>query len=121
MLKLRNVEDKVELELAVEGYQFPDSPQDDWCMVKAVVRQGDELYEAVDPALETTEIVGILEWFKCLSEHRLPRFGHLTFTEPCIEFEFLACEDELVRISINLSNELQPGFDLKQFGLPYTG
>lgn len=121
MFKLSNVENKVGLELSAEGYQFPESPKDDWCFVKVIVKQGKDTFEAVDPALETTELVNILEWFKCLSERKLPRYARLCFTEPCLEFEFLACTDSSVRISIHLSHELKPSFDLKQFGLPPSG
>ena len=118
MFKLSNVENKVGLELSVEGYQFPESPKDDWCFVKVIVRQGKDTFETVDPALEATELHGILEWFRCLSERKLPRYARLCFTEPCLEFEFLACTNSSVRISIHLSHELKPNFDLKQFGLP---
>ncbi|MFC6633704.1 hypothetical protein [Microbulbifer taiwanensis] len=116
MFKLSNVENKVELELSVEGYQFPESPKDDWCIIKVIVKQDEDTFEAEDPALETTELLSILEWFRCLSERRLPRYARLCFTEPCLEFEFLACTDSSVRISIHLSYELKPNFDLKQFG-----
>ncbi|AWF80220.1 hypothetical protein BTJ40_05015 [Microbulbifer sp. A4B17] len=118
MFKLSNVENKVELELSVEGYQFPESPKDDWCFIKLIVKQGKDTFEAVDPALETTELMRILEWFRHLSERRLPRYTRLSFTEPCLEFKFLACTDSSVRISIHLSHELKPNFELKQFGRP---
>lgn len=117
MFKLINVENKIELALSVEGYQFPDTPKDDWCFIKVIVKQGDDSFEAIDPALETTELLNILEWFRCLAARKLPRYARLSFTEPCWEFEFLACKDSSVRISISLSHELKPNFDLKQFGL----
>jgi len=118
MFNLLNVENKVELELSVENYQFPDSPKDDWCFVKTVVKQGDDTFEVIDPALETTELLSMLEWFRCLAGRKLPRYARLSFTEPCLEFEFLACRGDSVRIAINLSHEMKPNFDLKQFGLP---
>jgi hypothetical protein len=118
MFKLINVENKVELELSIEGYQFPESPEDDWCFVKVIVKQAEDVFETIDPALETTELLRILEWFKCLAERKLPRFARRSFTEPCLKFEFLACTDNSVRISIHLSHEMKPNFDLKQFGLP---
>jgi hypothetical protein len=118
MFKLNNVENKVELELSIKGYQFPENPKDDWCFVKVFVKQGTDTFEALDPALETTELLSILEWFRCLSERKLPRYARLCFTEPCLEFEFLACTESSVRISVHLNHELRPNFDLKQFGLP---
>ncbi|WP_444901475.1 hypothetical protein ACJJIG_18585 [Microbulbifer sp. SSSA007] len=117
MFKLSNVENRVDLELSIEGYQFPDSPTDDWCFVRILVKQDDDTYEVIDPALEATELHCILKWFRCLSERKLPRYAQLTFTEPCLEFKFLACTDSSVRVSICLSHELKPSFDLKQFGL----
>lgn len=117
MFKLSNVENKVALELAIEGYQFPDSPKDDWCLVKVIVKQGEDTFEAVDPALETTELLRVIEWFRCISRRKLPRYARLSFTEPCLEFKFLACTDDAVRISIHLSHELKPNFKLKQLGL----
>ncbi|MEM8561045.1 MAG: hypothetical protein AAGF57_02365 [Pseudomonadota bacterium] len=118
MFKLLNVENRVELALSIEGYQFPDSPKDDWCFVKVIVNQDNNSFEAIDPALETTDLLRTLEWFRCLAKRKLPRYARLSFTEPCLEFEFLACKEYSVRISGRLSRELKPNFDLKQFGLP---
>ncbi|MCB1777644.1 MAG: hypothetical protein KDI50_09425, partial [Candidatus Competibacteraceae bacterium] len=116
MFKLSNVENKIELSLSIEGYQFPETQNDDWCLVKVVVKQGKDFFETIDPALETTELLVILEWFKCLAEPKLPRYARLCFTEPCLEFAFLARKDDSVRIAIRLSHEMKPSFDLKQFG-----
>ena len=117
MFKLQNVENRVALELLIEGYQFPDVADDDWCLVRAVVTQGDDVFEVVDPALETTDIIRILDWFKCLAARKLPRSGKLSFIEPCLTFEFLACREDAVRISISLSHEMKPDFVMRQFGL----
>lgn len=115
MIKLKNIENNIELQLAVIGYQFPDNSEDDWCLVNTVVIQGNDKFEVTDPALETTEITSTLEWFKCLSVNKLPRFSKLSFTEPCLEFEFLACNNGKVRISVNLSHEMKPSFEINQF------
>jgi len=115
MLELKNIENHVRLRCEVVGYQFPNSPEDDWCLLKVEIKQGNQLFEKVDQALEATELVEIYEWFKCLSENRLPQYAHLTFTEPCISFEFLSCKNEQVRISVELSHELKPDFELEQF------
>jgi hypothetical protein len=117
MIKLTNVENKVELELTIEGYQFPDSPEDDWCLVKVSVKQNVENFNVVDPALESKEMIAILDWFKCLAARKLPRYAQLSFTEPCLAFQFLSCRDDSVRIAICLSHEMKPDFDLKQFGV----
>ena len=115
MIKLKNIERNIELQLVVMGYQFPNDSEDNWCLINTIVTQGNEKFEVTDPALETTEIIKILDWFKRLSLHRLPRFNKLTFTEPCLEFEFLACHDNKVRLAINLSHEIKPNFKINQF------
>jgi hypothetical protein len=115
MIKLKNIENKIELQLSVMGYQFPDNSEDELCLVNVVVIQDNDKFKVTDPALETTEVTRILEWFKCLSLHKLPRFSKLSFTEPCLEFEFLACNNGKVRISVNLSHEMKPSFEINQF------
>ena len=116
MFNLKNIENNIELSLEVVGYQFPESYKDDWCLIKATIKQGNESCELVDPSVETTELVQLLHWFSSLSEGRLPRYAHLTFTEPCISFKFLAFKDNIVRIAIELGHELKPSFQMKQFG-----
>lgn len=115
MLKLKNVEGKIDLSLDVVGYQFPDSKSDDWCLLKATIIQDGDECELIDPAIETSELVQLLRWFSSLSEGRLPRYAHLTFTEPCISFKFLAFNEGVVRIAINLGRELKPPFEIDQF------
>lgn len=115
MIELENIENHVKLKCEVVGYQFPNNHKDNWCLLKVDIKQGDKSFEKIDPALETTELVELREWFKSLSKKRLPRFAKLTFTEPGISFEFLACINEQVRISIKLSHEIKPNFMLEQF------
>ncbi|MFC1836860.1 hypothetical protein ACFL2Q_19400 [Thermodesulfobacteriota bacterium] len=120
MIELNNVEDHLSFRCEVIGYEFPDNPEDDWCLLKVDIKQGYQSFEAVDPAIEASDLVRIFEWFKCLAEHRLPPYAELCFTEPCISFGFLAHRNEKVRISIELSNKLKPDFNLSQFGLSET-
>lgn len=115
MIDAKNVEDTVHLNCRVIGYQFPDDPQDNWCLVRVEVHQGSKTFLKVDPALETTELPDLRAWFSALANDRLPRFSHLTFTEPCLSFEFLAKEAGGVRFAVHLSHELRPNFRLKQF------
>ena len=115
MLKLKNVDESIEFFCNLIGYQFPESEDDDWCLLSVSVHQKQESCELIDPALETTELIMLLRWFSSLSEGRLPRYSHLTFTEPCISFEFLAFKDSIVRIGIHLSHELKPNFSMYQF------
>ncbi len=115
MLSLKNVDGNVEFTCEVIGYQFPGNNNDDWCFLKVTIKQEGEQCELVDPALEATELVQLENWFTCLAEKRLPKYAHLTFTEPCVSFEFLANRDSVVRIAVHLGHELTPSFKLKQF------
>jgi hypothetical protein len=117
MIELINVDGLVSIGIEITGYQFPDNPHDDWCLVKISAKQGDKLFERIDPALEASELVRLHQWLKALSEYRLPRFANLCFTEPCISFQFLACVDGQVRFSITLSDELRPTVPLEQLGV----
>ncbi|WP_428243529.1 WapI family immunity protein [Gynuella sp.] len=115
MFRLKNVEGKIDFSLEVIGYQFPERKEDDWCLLKVKIDQGEDRCELVDPALETTELVQLLRWFSSLAEGQLPRYSCLTFIEPCLKFNFLAFNDGAVRIAINLSHELKPPFKMEQF------
>lgn len=115
MFTLVNAENKVTLGCEIVGYVFPENDQDEWLLLRVKVVQGDKIFERIDAALETTELVDLCQWFTSLSEHRLPRYAQLDFTEPCIRLSFLACKDNRVRISIALSHELKPDFELEQF------
>jgi hypothetical protein len=105
----------VHLAFGVTGYEFPDIA-DDWCLVRVAVRQGGESFEAVDPAIEATELPAIRDWFRALAADRLPRYATLGFTEPCLAFEFLARDDAGVRFAVHLCGELRPRFPLRQLG-----
>jgi len=120
MLELKNMEGHVSIKCEIVSYEFPENPADDWCLLRVKIKQGENAFEKVDPALEARDVAQLYNWFKSLSENRLPRFAHLEFTEPCISFEFLACKNERVRFSINLSHELKPNFELEQFNSSNT-
>lgn len=115
MLALRDIENNVLVTLNICGYQFPEDSNDDWCLIKAHIIQGEDEFERIDPALEAAELLELRDWFKNLSQRTLPRYSRLSFTEPCLSFEYLSFDDEIVRFSIEFSNELQPLFKLKQF------
>lgn len=115
MIQLTNIDNKVNFECKVTGYQFPEIADDNWCFLNVIVTQGQNKFETSDPALEVNELKDIHEWFSSLSERQLPKYAGLTFTEPCISFEFLSCKNDIVRISITLSHELMPNFKLEQF------
>jgi hypothetical protein len=114
MLDVWNVDDRVHLKCHVVGYEFPEKRDDNWCLVRVEVRQDSESFEKVDPALEATELLLLRDWFRCLANDRLPRYANLTFTEPCLGFEFLARDAVGVRFAVHLDFELKPDFPLRQ-------
>ena len=116
MIELTNIENKVSFICEIIGYEFPDIPDNDGCLLRVRIKEGDNFFEVVDPALEATELIYIFEWFQSLSKNRLPRYAHLTFTEPCISFNYLSIKDDIIKISVELSHELKPDFKLDQFG-----
>src|SRR5688572_28118293 len=116
MIELVNIEQLVRLRIGVTRYQFPDDSTDDWLIVSVKVDHQGRHFEQLDPALEARDLERIETWFTCLSEQRLPRWAKLSFIEPGLEFEFLANPRSMVRIAINLKQELRPHFMLTQFG-----
>ena len=118
MFELSNVEGHISIKFVIIGYQFPSDPIDDWLLVKLTVKQGNNVFEKIDPALTTQELINVYQWFNALHERKLPRFGNQTFTEPCIGLNFLAYRSDTVRFSIELSHELKPNFFIEQFKFP---
>ncbi len=94
MIELNNIENNVRLKCDIVGYEFPDNLEDNWCILRVEVKQENQTFVRVDPALETTELVELYEWFESISKNRLPQYAQLTFTEPCISIEFLACKND---------------------------
>jgi hypothetical protein len=115
MIELINIENKIKLGCEIVGYEFLDRIEDNWLLLKVKVEQEGMIFEKIDATLTTTELIDLYEWFKCLAENRLPQYAHLTFTEPCISFNFLSYQNNRVRISIELSHELKPDFEIDQF------
>ena len=117
IINFSDLKNDIRLELTVVGYQFPDESLDNWCLLNATISQENNVFVVNDPAIEAIDLVNILDWFKCIHNRQLPRYATLTFIEPCIEFNFIACCESYVRIAISLNNEMQPDFKFKQFGI----
>ena len=49
-----------------------ENPKENWCLLKIRVEQDGKVFDAIDPAIETTELPNLLNWFRCLSERKLP-------------------------------------------------
>lgn len=117
VLNFSDTKNNIKLELSIVDYQFPNNKTDNWCLLKLNLSQENNIFITTDPAIEAMDLIDIINWFKCLSNYKLPKYGNLIFIEPCIEFKFIACHKDCVRISISLNNEMQPNFKLKQFGM----
>jgi hypothetical protein len=116
MILFTNVEGRVSIELGIVGYEFPFDTADNWCLLDTKVTQGSRIFHCVDPAVETSELISMRDWFHCLLSRTLPQWGRLWFTEPCLSFEFLSRKDDVVRVGVGLQAEMRPNFRLNQFG-----
>lgn len=114
MIDFINVDGKIRLQCSIDSYEFPDSPQDNWCKVLLQIVDRERKFSVVDPALTTYDLVRLREWFQCLSSNKLPKFACQSFTEPNLEFCFLGAKEKSVRISIKLRLEMKPNFELVQ-------
>ena len=117
MIELVNVDKSVAIKFQIVGYQFIEevsSGDDDWCNLEINLKHNGKLFNKVDPAIDANELNRLYQWFYSLSINTLPRYAHLSFTEPCISFKFLAKKNSTTRIAINLSHELKPKFKLTQ-------
>lgn len=115
-IDLWNVEGNAHLTLRVAGYQFPDSPEEDWLLIDLAVYHAGQCFEHIDPAMEVNELLDLRNWFHDLQHRRLPKYATVYFTEPCLTFCFLRSSPEHVRVGIELDAELKPPFPLHQFG-----
>lgn len=113
MIKLSSPKGPTELELAISGYEESDNPHNNWYMVRVFVSQRGQSFETVFPAIETTELPGLFEWFQTLSQLRLPSMIRHFFTESCLEFEYIRWRDGVVMIGVSLRHEMKPPFSLK--------
>ncbi len=123
MIEFCDDENDIKLKFNIVRYQFPELEvglDANWCLLKIEVTQDNNRFQKIDPALETHDLTLIYDWFKCLSEDRLPRYAHLQFIEPCISFKFLARSNDTIRIAIILDFELKPNFDLVQFQTKFS-
>ena len=43
MIELINIENRVSFTCEIIGYEFPDTPTDDWCFVRVKIKEGKNL------------------------------------------------------------------------------
>lgn len=89
MIKLRNKE--IELQLLIEGYAYPFSREywdANWLSIKiSIINNLDEIEQKNDPALLTTELLDLKEWFQSIKIDQ-ENSSSINFLEPCIAFSF---------------------------------
>lgn len=112
MVEFKNKE--ITYRFSVEGYQFPDNTDGDydsnWLNIRSEIRcsQGHEV--RIDPALLTSELLSISDWFYTISQNDIPWSVTHGFIEPNFEFILYGKREDIVRFGIMLSCELRPQF-----------
>lgn len=112
MIKLKNKENTVELQLDIVGYQFPKT-QDNWCLLQVCVQQGDQHFQKTEPALQTTDLKDLYNWFDALANARLPSYACMDFIEPCLSLAYVSYIKQAITIAITLECEIKPNFPRK--------
>jgi len=90
--------------------QSNDVKDTDWIDLKVEVMQAKQHFETTRLSLEVRDIIRLYDWFKCLSENRLPDSSILSFTEPYIRFFYYEKRDNQIKIIVNLWGRLKPDF-----------
>jgi hypothetical protein len=100
-------EDGSTIEIAISGYQYPDSAggwDGNWLLVAGEVRRPDLEWRFCDPCLTTWELQGLIAWRDGIAGGRL--MEPLGFTEPNLRFRHRRAPE--AGICIGLSNEAVP-------------
>jgi hypothetical protein len=107
---LLRIDDFTELNLKIEGYQFPNlgtEPWDaDWLNVNIHVIHPKRDWKATEPCLMTFELKWLIEWLEKISDEKEVEV-HLNFTEPELEFEIIK-ENGEKKLRVVLSYGLAP-------------
>ncbi|QTD50067.1 WapI family immunity protein [Sulfidibacter corallicola] len=98
-----------------DGYQFPFSADNDWqtnnwVYLKLIVMKGNERFSNTFAAMDTHEIIRMYQWFRCISEGRIPKWTKLGFIEPNISLHLQGCQDNVLWTKLHLSHEFTPDF-----------
>lgn len=88
-----NCIDNQSVEFRITNYQYPDTTDKEWdgnwLNIYLNVKSKLGNWQTIDPSLTTWEVQRIIEWFKELSESRIPESNILEFTEPNLSFSLL--------------------------------
>lgn len=107
---MKLIDNNTEFELEIKGYEFPfETNKDDanWLNIYVSVTTAKVKWQIIDPCLITSEVVQLIKWLKLVVEGT-PEWLHISFLEPCLEFEVLEFNKDSIRLRINLSNDLRP-------------
>lgn len=118
MFIFHNPHNNLFFQCSIVSYQFPDLSNDNWCLFEVKIEQDNNRFVKIDPAIETTDIVRLADWFQSLADYKLPKSAALYFTEPCITFHYYSYSNSGIRIGIELCHELKPDFRLRESSIP---
>ncbi|MDR4984282.1 PadR family transcriptional regulator [Bacillus cereus] len=102
--------EKISLHLEVVKYEFEnanDTYDRNWLMVKAKLLEENNIFEKIDPFLQTSDLQYMIKWFQSLPN---PTYNELDFIEPNLAFEFMGEKEGEFHIVIRLSLELNPSW-----------
>ncbi|MEA1010690.1 MULTISPECIES: PadR family transcriptional regulator [Bacillus cereus group] len=102
--------EKISLHLEVVKYEFEnanDTYDRNWLMVKAKLLEENNIFEKIDPFLQTSDLQYMIKWFQSLPN---PTYNELDFIEPNLAFEFMEEKEGEFHIVIRLSLELNPSW-----------
>lgn len=112
--------DGQELELKIEGYEFPtdfDNQWDaNWLRIYLNVKSNVGHWHTIDPSLLTEEVKRLIEWFSDLANDSQVE-NELEFIEPNLSFKLIdrSKGDKTVRIRFDLESRPTSAYDDKDY------
>ena len=101
---------------SIQKYQFPEIRSDydaNWLQVRITCECKEHSFTATDPALLTTDLVEIGDWFEAIARNEIPTHIELDFIEPNIRFVLFRSTRGKVGFGIDLAYEHKPTFGMK--------
>jgi len=100
--------DNQRVEIKITSYQFPKTSKYEedrnWLNVFLKVESNQGNWETIDPALTTSDLIEIKNWFEQILKNGKPKENNLDFIEPNLSFEFLDNleQQNLIRVIFDL-------------------
>ena len=112
-------------EITLDGYEYPELPQDEWdanwLKVTVEVVDGPKRWKRSDPAALTWEICTLVTWLRSVKLNPREADCQLVFTEPCLVFLLEGEKQDrfVIELDYNLSStgEHVEGSDCLDFAL----